>query len=149
MAPSLAPDGGPARDDATGMLHIMLPRALADLVLLVHLAFIAFVMLGGLWALYWPRAPFVHLPAVAWGVWIELSGGICPLTPLENALRRAAGGAGYGGGFLDHYLLPLIYPTGLTPGVQVALATCVIVANALIYAGVWRRRRRRGEEVGA
>ena len=76
-----------------------------------------FVVAGGLLALRWSRAPGVHLPAAAWGVFIEISGGICPLTPLENSLRRSAGAAGYEGGFVEHYLIPLIYPEGLTHGV--------------------------------
>ncbi len=116
-------------------------RLAADAVLLLHLGFIAFVLLGGLLALRWPRAAWVHLPAAAWGVWIELSGALCPLTPLENRLRAAAGQAGYEGGFIEHYLLALIYPAGLTREVQWVLAALVVAANLAIYAWVWRRRR--------
>jgi hypothetical protein len=116
-------------------------RLAADAVLLLHLGFIAFVLLGGLLALRWPRAAWVHLPAAAWGVWIELSGALCPLTPLENRLRAAAGQAGYEGGFIEHYLLALIYPAGLTREVQWVLAALVVATNLAIYAWVWRRRR--------
>lgn len=121
----------------------MLVRLAADAVLLLHLGFIAFVLLGGLLALRWRRAPWLHLPAAGWGVWIELSGAICPLTPLENRLRAAAGQAGYEGGFVEHYLLALIYPAGLTREVQWVLAALVLGVNLAIYAWVWRRRPRR------
>ncbi len=115
---------------------------LADLVVIVHGLFIVFVVAGGLLVLRWPRLAWVHLPAAAWGVLIELSGWICPLTPLENALRRAAGEAGYSGGFIERYLLPLIYPPGLTPAVQLWLGLVVLVVNVAVYAVWWRRRRR-------
>jgi hypothetical protein len=121
----------------------MVDRALADLVLVLHLAFILFVVAGGLLALRWAWVPLVHLPAAAWGVFVELSGGICPLTPLENMLHHAAGSAGYTGGFIEYYLLPLIYPAGLTRAVQLGLAGFVVLANALVYLLVWRSRRER------
>ncbi len=117
--------------------------ALADLVVLVHAAFVGFVVLGGLLALRWPRAAWVHLPAAVWGAAIELTGLICPLTPLENWLRRRAGQPGYGGGFIEHYILPALYPAGLTRGVQVALGLAAALFNAAIYAVVLRRRARR------
>lgn len=117
-------------------------RLLADLVMAVHLGFVLFVVLGGLLALRRPRAAWLHLPAAAWGAWIELSGGLCPLTPLENELRRRAGEAGYSGGFVEHYLLPVVYPAALTSRVQVALGTGVILINLVLYGIVWRRRRR-------
>ena len=88
--------------------------------------FIAWVVLGGLVVLRWPRLAWLHLPAVAWGVWIELTGGVCPLTPLEQRLRLAAGEAGYSGGFIEHYLGALIYPAGLTRGTQWMLAGIVL-----------------------
>jgi hypothetical protein len=119
----------------------MFYRALADLVLVFHLAFIVFVVLGGLLTLRWRRIPFVHLPTVIWGVFIELSGGLCPLTPLENMLRRAAGTSGYSGGFIEHYLIPVIYPAGLSQPIQFVLAAVVVVTNALVYFVVWRRYR--------
>ena len=121
----------------------MFHRLAADAVLLLHLGFILVVLLGGVLAVRWRWAPLLHLPAVAWGVYIELSGGLCPLTPLENRLRIAAGDAGYAGGFIEHYLLALIYPAGLTQDVQYVLAAIVVGVNALAYGWVWRRRRRR------
>jgi hypothetical protein len=114
---------------------------LADLVVLAHLAFILFCALGGLFALRWPRVAWLHLPALAWGVGIELSGGVCPLTPLENRLRASAGGAGYAGGFIEHHLMPVIYPPGLTREAQLWLAAALALANAALYLAVWRRRR--------
>ncbi len=119
----------------------MIYRSLADLVLLFHLAFIVFVMTGGLLALRWRWALFVYLPAALWGVFIELSGGVCPLTPLENALRRAAGASGYSGGFIEHYLVPTIYPVSLSPPEQLLLASLLVLVNALVYSVVWRRYR--------
>jgi hypothetical protein len=118
----------------------MVSRVLADLVLLLHLAFIVFVLAGGLLALRWRWAPALHLPAALWGAFVEISSRACPLTPLENSFRRAAGAAGYSGGFIEHYLLPAIYPSALTPRIQLVLAAFVIVANLLVYAVVcWRR----------
>ena len=119
----------------------MIYRSLADLVLVLHLAFIVFVVAGGLLSLRWRRAPFVHLPAALWGVFVEVSGGACPLTPLENALRRAAGASGYSGGFIEHYLVPTIYPATLSQPVQLLLAGLVVLTNALVYSVVWRRYR--------
>lgn len=113
----------------------------ADAVLLLHGIFILFVVAGGLLALRWPLAAAVHLPCAAWGAYIEFSGGICPLTPLEQRLRAAAGEAGYSGGYIEHYLLPLIYPAGLTPTVQIVLGSAVIVINVAVYGLVLRRRR--------
>jgi len=116
-------------------------RLLADAVLLAHAAFVAFVVLGGLLALRWPRLAWLHLPAAAWGVGIEFAGGICPLTPLENHWRRLAGEQGYAGGFFEHYVLAFLYPDGLTREVQLALGILVLAINAAIYAFVWRRKR--------
>ena len=115
-------------------------RVAADLVVLVHVAFVAFVVLGGVLASRWPRAVWVHLPAALWGVLIEWTGGVCPLTPLEIALRRQGGEAGYAGGFVEHYVLPLLYPNELTRPVQVALGAGVVLANVLIYWLVLRAR---------
>lgn len=115
-------------------------RFAADAVLVLHLAFILFVLAGGLPVLRWPRVAFAHLPAAAWGIHIELSGGLCPLTPLENTLRARAGQAGYEGSFIEHYLLPVIYPDGLTRELQLALAGTVVVVNVAVYSWVlWRR----------
>lgn len=119
----------------------MLYRFLADLVVALHFAFVLFVVLGGLFALRWPRAAWLHLPAAIWGAGIEFLAGVCPLTPLENRLRRLGGEAGYSGGFVEHYLLPVLYPAGLTREVQLALGTFVVALNVVIYAMVWRRRR--------
>lgn len=121
----------------------MLPMIAADLVILLHLGFILFVVLGALLVLRWPPLAWLHLPAVAWGAIVELSGqAICPLTPLENDLRQAAGWAGYPGGFIDHYLLPLIYPPGLTHDMQVGLGIGMMALNTLAYAVLLARRRR-------
>jgi hypothetical protein len=114
----------------------------ADVLLIAHLAFIVFVMLGGLLLLKWPRLIYLHLPAVVWGILVELRGWLCPLTPLEQHYRALAGETGYSGGFVQHYLLPLIYPAGLTRDVQTLLALCVITINLVIYAGIYVKYRR-------
>jgi hypothetical protein len=117
-------------------------RWAADAVLLLHAGFIAFVLLGGLLAWRWRRAPWLHLPAAAWGLFVEATDRICPLTLLENALRVSAGQAGYRSSFIEHHLLGLIYPEGLTREVQWTLAAVVLVVNAAIYGALWWRRRR-------
>jgi nitrate reductase gamma subunit len=117
-------------------------RVLAELVLVIHLAFVVFVVMGGLLVLRWPWLAVVHIPAAIWGVFIEYSGGICPLTPLENSLRRAGGQAGYSGGFIDHYIQPLLYPTGLTRGTQLALGTFALLFNLVAYGLVVARIKR-------
>jgi hypothetical protein len=119
----------------------MLPRLLADAVLVLHLAFVAFALAGGLLAWRWRWMTWLHLPALAWAATVEFTGWICPLTPLENILRAAGGQAGYSGGFIDHYLLPLLYPAALTPGLQVLLGAGLLVFNAAVYLLLWRRRR--------
>jgi hypothetical protein len=124
-------------------------RLLADLVVLTHLAFIVFVVAGGLLALRWRRVPWVQLPAALWGAVIEVAGWVCPLTPLENGLRERAGAAGYAGGFVEHYVLPVVYPGALTREVQVVLAVVVVVANGLIYFWVWRRAVQRRSAAGS
>jgi hypothetical protein len=115
---------------------------LATLVVLAHFAFILFVMLGGLLALRWRWVPWAHIPCFLWGAGIEVTGGICPLTPLENSLRRSAGETEYIGTFIEHYILPVMYPAGLTRTVQLVLAVGLVVLNLAIYAWVIRRRRR-------
>jgi Protein of Unknown function (DUF2784) len=117
-------------------------QLLADIVLLAHLAFIVFVLLGGLLLLRWPRLAWLHLPAMIWVVFIEMSGWLCPLTPLENYFRALAGGNVYQGSFIERYLLPLVYPAGLTPFVQLILAGLVILFNAIIYTFIIRARKR-------
>lgn len=114
---------------------------LADLLVLVHAAFIVYVVAGGLLLWRWPHLVWLHLGAVAWGVMIEFSGWLCPLTPLEQHWRALAGEAGYHGSFIAHYLLPLIYPAELTRGLQWLLGVGVLVVNAGIYA-LWLSRRR-------
>jgi hypothetical protein len=117
-------------------------RLLANAVVVVHALFILFVVAGGFlaWRRRWVAA--IHVPCAIWGVLIEFRGWICPLTPLENALRTRAGEAGYGGGFIEHYLLPAIYPSGLTPRMQTILGTFVLVINVLAYAVLLRRLTR-------
>ena len=113
---------------------------LADTVVVAHLLFIAFVVAGGLLGVRWPRVVWLHLPAAAWGALAELRGWVCPLTPLENWLRRR-GGAPYQGDFVARYLLPVIYPESLTPTRQRILGAAVIAVNLVVYAFVVRRRR--------
>ncbi|OLB48516.1 MAG: hypothetical protein AUI08_10680 [Gemmatimonadetes bacterium 13_2_20CM_2_65_7] len=117
----------------------MLYRSLANAVVSIHALFILFVVLGGFlaWRRRWVAA--VHIPCAIWGVLIEYRGWICPLTPLENALRAKAGQQGYSGGFIEHYLMPTIYPSGLTPRVQALLGTFVLVVNAFAYTVLLRR----------
>jgi hypothetical protein len=122
----------------------MLASVLADAVVLVHGLFIVFVVAGAALLWRWPRLVWLHLPAVLWGAYAEFSGAICPLTPLENRLRALAGEAGYAQGFVEHYLLPLIYPQALTHEVQLVLGIAVVAVNALLYA-LWLRPRRRRE----
>lgn len=120
----------------------MSDRLLADLVLIVHGLFVAFVVFGGLLALWKRWIAYLHLPALAWGALVIGMGWICPLTPLEISLRQQAGQQGYGGGFIEHYLVSLIYPAGLTREVQIALAALLIVGNIVVYT-LWVRRGRR------
>jgi len=112
---------------------------LAAAVLLLHAAFIAFVVLGGLLVLRWPRLVWLHLPCAIWGSLIEFTGWLCPLTPLENALRARGGGSGYSGGFVQHYVTALLYPAGLTRTTQWLLGALVVAVNALVYARLLRR----------
>lgn len=120
----------------------MLYRVLADVVVVVHFAFVLYVVLGGLLVVRWPWTAFVHLPVLAWGALIETMLWVCPLTPLENALRRAAGSAGYSGGFVEHYVIPVLYPANLGHPTHLLLAALLIVFNATVYALVLRRRKK-------
>jgi len=115
----------------------------AGAVLVLHLLFIAFQIFGGFLVAWRPRWAWLHGPALAWAVWIEASHAACPLTPLENSLRRAAGDGGYASGFIEHYLVPLIYPPGLTPSMQIAMAIALVTGNALLYGWAALRFRRR------
>ena len=108
-------------------------RLAADLILAIHLGFITFVVLGGLLVLRYRWIAYVHVPAAVWGAFVEISGRICPLTTWENSLRRSAGESGYAESFLENYVVPIIYPAGLTRSVQFAIAGLVIVANVVIY----------------
>jgi hypothetical protein len=130
-----------------GADSIMLFRLAAGGVLLIHLTFILFALLGAVLGARWRWIPFVHLPAAAWGFFVELTGRICPLTYLENVLRTKAGQSGYTESFVEHYLVAIIYPDGLTRGVQYALAALVVVINVAIYSWLFNRRRlsRRGD----
>jgi hypothetical protein len=119
----------------------MLFRLAADAVIVVHAAFIAFVVLGGLLAARWPRLIWAHIPAAVWGAFIEFAGWICPLTPLENALRRRGGLTRYEGDFVEQYLLPILYPEHLSRDVQFVLGTLVIVVNLAAYWYVVRAVR--------
>lgn len=118
-------------------------RIAADVVLIVHLAFVLAVVLGGFAWLRWRLAPVVHLPVAGWGAYVELTGRTCPLTTWENALLEAAGESGYDESFVAHYLLAVLYPEGLTRVSQLALAALVVLVNLAVYGWVWRRRRTR------
>ena len=121
----------------------MSPALAADLVVGAHFAFILFAVFGALLALRWRRLAWAHLPALAWAAGIMAVGGICPLTPLEQRLRAQAGEAGYSGGFIEHYIMPLIYPPGLSREAQIAGALVLLAANVLVYARLvarWRLR---------
>ena len=122
-------------------------RLAADAVLLLHLAFVAFVVLGAVLAMRWRWAIYVHLPAAVWGFFVEVTGRICPLTYAENALRIRAGQSGYAESFIEHYLLPVIYPAGLTREVQYVLAGAVVAINVAIYGWLFfLRRKARGPD---
>ena len=117
----------------------MLYRLLADCVVLVHVAFVAFVVLGGFLTWRWRGLAWAHVPCALWGIAIEFGGWVCPLTPLENALRARAGVEGYAGGFVEHYIIPVLYPAGLTRPTQAVLGTVVVVVNLIAYGVLVRR----------
>lgn len=120
----------------------MIYRILADVVLIVHFAFIVFATAGGFLLFRWRRVVWLHLPAVLWGVYIEITGDICPLTPLENGLRRLGGEAGYRGGFIDHYIGSVVYPDEFTREKQAVLLTLLLIVNGAAYTLFLRRSRR-------
>ena len=115
-------------------------RLLADVLVALHFAFIVFVLCGGLLVLRRRAWSLLHLPAVAWAAYVEFTATVCPLTPWENALRERAGQAGYDGGFIEHYLVPVIYPAGLTPPIQLLLGVFVILLNVIVYVRAFGRR---------
>jgi hypothetical protein len=117
---------------------------LADALVVVHLAFVAFVVAGGVLVLRWPRLAWVHVPAALWGAAIALGGYVCPLTPLENALREAGGGSAYTTGFIEHYIVPVLYPGALTRPIQVGAGIFLVALNALVYAIAFGPRRTSG-----
>ena len=122
----------------------MLYGILADIVVWLHLAFVLFAVLGALLVVWRRRVVWLHLPAVFWAIWIELSGGICPLTPLENWLRHRAGQGGYRGDFVENYLMPLLYPVDLTRDIQIVLGLLVVFINLSLYGYmVFQSRRKR------
>ncbi len=125
----------------------MAARVLADVTVCLHVAFVLFVVAGGLLVVRWPRAAWVHLPAVAWAAWVELAGWICPLTPLERWLRERGGQVAYSASFVDEYLMPVLYPPALTREVQWVLGGLVLAINAAVYLAAGRaRRRHRGRD---
>ena len=119
----------------------MIYKLLADFVFIVHLLFVLFVVLGGIVVWRYPRMAWLHIPAAAWGALIEFGGWICPLTPWEQSLRRLAGEEGYSGGFVEHYLVPILYPAGLTRDIQIGLGILVLVINVTAYTLIYRRFR--------
>ncbi|MBU0939355.1 MAG: DUF2784 domain-containing protein [Gammaproteobacteria bacterium] len=121
----------------------MLLRIAADSLVLFHLCFILFVLFGGLLALRWRRVIWLHLPAAAWGMAVEFFHLPCPLTRWENLLRQLAGQEGYGGGFIEHYVLTLIYPAGLTPQIQLGLGALVLLVNLTVYGWIIRHWQQR------
>jgi hypothetical protein len=121
---------------------------LAVLVLLCHAAFLAFVLLGAFLVVRWPKVAWAHLPAAAWGIVVEYAGLICPLTPLENALRTRGGHAEYAGGFIAHYLTAAIHPAGLTRPIEIALGTFALLCNVALYAWIVTHRGRHPPDTG-
>jgi len=116
----------------------MVERITADIIVLAHLGFIVFVALGGFFVIKWPKMAFLHIPCAAWGILILFGGWICPLTDAEVYFRQLAGQAGYGGGFIDHYVMPLIYPAGLTRAMQVALGVIILAVNFWAYRRLFK-----------
>ncbi|HMA21948.1 MAG TPA: DUF2784 domain-containing protein [Gemmatimonadaceae bacterium] len=123
----------------------MIYRLLANVVVIFHLGFVGFVILGGFLLRRWPRLVYVHVPVAIWGALIEFAGWVCPLTPLENHFRRLGGQAGYSGGFVEHYLIPILYPHALTRNIQYVLGAVVVAINVAAYVLFARRRQKTGD----
>lgn len=117
----------------------------ADLLVLIHFGFIIFVVLGGLLVFRWPKLAWAHIPAACWGAWIEFTHGVCPLTPLEQMLRLQAGAQSYDGSFIDHYIVPLIYPPGFDADTATLLGLAVLTLNLTVYGVLIYRRKRTGK----
>ena len=132
-------DRTPLLHHAIGVKRTMLFRLAADAVVLTHFAFVLFVVFGGFLVIRWKKLAWIHLPIAIYGATIEFVGWICPLTPLENRLRRLGGEAGYEGGFVEHYIMRILYPEGLTPSVSIALGVGVVLINVVAY---WLARRK-------
>lgn len=115
---------------------------LADLVILFHVCFVLFALLGGIFVLKWKWVMWLHLPAAMWGAWIEFTGWICPLTPMENWFRKGGGSQSYQGSFIEHYVTPFLYPAGLTHDIQIFLGLFVVLSNSVIYGLVFYRYRK-------
>ena len=126
----------------------MLYRLLADATVIVHLAFILFVVFGGLLVLRWRWVVWLHVPAALWGAVLEFAGCICPLTPLENRFRLASGAPTYSRSFIEHYLVPIVYPADLTREIQIVLGLMVVAINLWVYSAMWRRRAKGGRALG-
>jgi hypothetical protein len=120
-------------------MYLNIYHMAADFIVVLHFLFVFFVVLGGLVGLWKPKLLWLHLPALIWGVLVEFTGWICPLTPLENLLRQKGGGIGYGGGFIEHLIMPILYPAGLTRHIQILLGSAVILINLIIYSTIIRR----------
>lgn len=129
--------------------HWLDPRFLADLVVVAHFLFVVFAVFGALIALRWPRCAWLHLPVLVWAVLVEWTGWLCPLTPLEQWLRASEGAAAYSGGFIEHYLAAILYPSGLTRSVQIFLGSLLLAFNLCMYALVYRRARGRRKSSAA
>jgi hypothetical protein len=124
----------------------MFYRFAADAVVIFHFCFVGFVITGGVLVLRWRKLMLLHIPAVLWGITVELSGWLCPLTPLENNLRRWGGYDGYEGSFVDHYIMPILYPEGLTRNIQIVLGCFIFAVNAACYGYILVRRHRTGRK---
>jgi hypothetical protein len=133
---------GAAGGGSDGMPYALL----ADVVVVVHVLFVVFAVAGGLAVVRWPRLAFFHVPCALWAVLVALAGWICPLTPLENWLRERAGDPTYETTFIEHYVLPILYPSALTRGAQVGLGVVVLTVNVAAYTWVWRRVAARGRK---